>query len=215
VKHCLQALSKRFSDAVVKVDEATATAARLCKLYGTLACKGDSMPDRPHRRASIIETPERIEPVPLDALEALASEVPAAATPTSGAKRNPSTHDGFDIEQWLAQSGLEIIKGPESYRGGRRWTLRACPFNPEHQKPVVIELRSGALVYRCLHKSCSENDWKALRARIQPEYRECAQRTASVAARKSHPPAGSSADEAPLITDLVLDRLKQFYKTLP
>jgi hypothetical protein len=76
VKSCVKALSARFSDAVVNVDESTATPARLCKLYGTLTRKGDSTPDRPHRRSAILEVPERIDPVPLDALEALAAEAP-------------------------------------------------------------------------------------------------------------------------------------------
>ena len=85
VKRSLKALSKRFSDSMVKVDESTATAARICKLYGTQACKGDSTRDRPHRRAAIIDMPERIEPVSLDALEALAAEA-AAPTPTRAEK---------------------------------------------------------------------------------------------------------------------------------
>ena len=166
VKRCLRALSVRFSDPMVKVDESTATPARLCKIYGTLARKGDSTPERPHRRSSLLDVPERIEPVALGALEALASEAASAAPATHGVKAATTTRGSFDIDQWLAGCGLDIVKGPEAYGVGRRWTLRACPFNPDHAKPVVIQLASGALVYRCLHKSCDGNDWKAFRARI-------------------------------------------------
>jgi hypothetical protein len=178
VKRCLHALSARFSDSVVKVDESTATAARLCKLYGTLTRKGDSTPDRPHRRSALLATPERIEPVSIEALEALAAEVPA--TPKSAKKQNPSGRGAFDVEGWLAQSGLQVITGPEPYNGGRRWILRECPFNSEHDKPAVIELDSGALVFKFLHKSCAENDWKALRHRFDPDYRERVQPPISV-----------------------------------
>jgi hypothetical protein len=192
VKRCLQALSARFSDSIVRVDESTATAARLCKLYGTMARKGDSTADRPHRRSALLETPERIEPVPESMLEKLASEVAVAITRSRSERPNPSSLGSFDIDPWLAQSGLDIIGGAEPYKGGRKWTFRTCPFNPEHDKPVVIEHAGGALTYRCLHKSCSGNDWHALRRLIEPGYREFAR----------GPGAGTSSDDTPLITDL-------------
>lgn len=193
VKRCLKALAARYSDPVVKVDESTATPARLCKLYGTMARKGDSTPERPHRRSALIETPERIDPVPITALEALASEAVVALP--KAPKLEPLNRREFDIEQWLANSGLEIIKGPESYDGGRRWTFRECPFNPEHKKSVVIELSGGALVHKCLHKSCSQNGWKALRQMVEPDYRP----------DNLVSNGGSTAipeDDFPLITDL-------------
>ena len=170
VKQCLQALAARFNDSVVNVDEKTFNASRICKLYGTLARKGDPLAGRPHRRSRILEAPERVLPVSVEALERLAAGAPASCQPRSQRYRQDSSNRvlRFDIEAWLAQGVLDIIKGPEPYEGGRRWTLRECPFNPEHEKPVVLELSSGALVYRCLHRSCAQNDWKALRARIDP-----------------------------------------------
>ena len=44
----------------VDVDLTVYNAARICKLYGTLACKGDSTPERPHRRARLLEIPDQI-----------------------------------------------------------------------------------------------------------------------------------------------------------
>jgi len=55
LRRCLQALDLHFSDDRVAVDMTTANAARLVKLYGTLACKGDHRPDRPHRLSRIID----------------------------------------------------------------------------------------------------------------------------------------------------------------
>ena len=49
VRGVLEALSFRFSDGQVSVDTTTANAARIWKLYGTTARKGDSTEDRPHR----------------------------------------------------------------------------------------------------------------------------------------------------------------------
>jgi hypothetical protein len=167
IKRCLKALANRYSDEIVKVDEATANPARLCKLYGTLTQKGDPMPDRPHRPSKILEAPEHILPVPIEAIETLVAQV-KAPLPRNVARPQYDASPHFNIDGWLERSGLEVVKGPESYDGGRRWILRTCPFNPEHQKPAILELINGALVYKCFHASCSENDWKALRALIEP-----------------------------------------------
>jgi hypothetical protein len=75
VKPCLQVLAARFTDLTVGVDEKTFNPARICKLYGTLARKGDPMPERPHRRSMILDMPEYLTAVPEEALEQLAAEV--------------------------------------------------------------------------------------------------------------------------------------------
>jgi hypothetical protein len=55
VKRCLEALALRFNDDRVKVDQSVFNPSRIWKLYGTLSRKGDSLPDRPHRLARILE----------------------------------------------------------------------------------------------------------------------------------------------------------------
>jgi archaellum biogenesis ATPase FlaH len=110
-----------------------------------------------------------------------------------------SAANGFSIDEWLRSSGLDVIKGPEPYDGGRKWTLRTCVFNPEHEKPVIIELSCGALCYKCLHNSCTENDWKALRRLIDPRYSD--QARAPGAGTAPHT-SGNHDGYAPQITDL-------------
>jgi len=58
VKGVLEALAFKFSDEVVEVDTSTCNAARVWKLYGTTARKGDDAGDRPHRRSSLLKVPE-------------------------------------------------------------------------------------------------------------------------------------------------------------
>ena len=58
VQRILQALAGRFDDAVVKVDTSVHNPARIWKLYGTMACKGDDVPGRPWRMARIIDAPD-------------------------------------------------------------------------------------------------------------------------------------------------------------
>lgn len=57
VAGALAELNRRYSDDVVTVDVTSANAARIWKAYGTLARKGDSIPDRPHRVSKILEVP--------------------------------------------------------------------------------------------------------------------------------------------------------------
>jgi hypothetical protein len=57
VSAMLAMLDRRFSDEVVKVDLSSANAARIWKVYGTVARKGDNIPGRPHRISRILEVP--------------------------------------------------------------------------------------------------------------------------------------------------------------
>jgi hypothetical protein len=57
VKRILHALAARFDTPAVKVDQTVFNPARVCKLPGTWARKGDSTPDRPHRRSCLLEVP--------------------------------------------------------------------------------------------------------------------------------------------------------------
>ncbi len=57
VRRALEALAFRFDDDLVGIDQKVFNPARIWKLYGTPARKGDSTPDRPHRLARILEAP--------------------------------------------------------------------------------------------------------------------------------------------------------------
>lgn len=57
VERILRALAQRFDNAQLKIDRSVYNPARICKLPGTLACKGDDTPTRPHRRAKLLEGP--------------------------------------------------------------------------------------------------------------------------------------------------------------
>lgn len=59
VRRALEALSVRFDDEAVAVDTGVHNAARIWKLYGTTARKGDDTTDRPHRRSRILKVPSQ------------------------------------------------------------------------------------------------------------------------------------------------------------
>lgn len=57
VREVLESLAFRFGDDEVKVDTTTCNAARVWKVYGTVARKGDHVPERPHRRSKLLKVP--------------------------------------------------------------------------------------------------------------------------------------------------------------
>jgi hypothetical protein len=57
VSRILNALAERLNTDAVKIDRTVFNPARIVKLPGTLARKGDNVPDRPHRRAKLLEVP--------------------------------------------------------------------------------------------------------------------------------------------------------------
>lgn len=55
IKKALEYLHAEFSTDLVEVDRTVFNPARMCKVYGTVARKGDSIKQRPHRRSYIEE----------------------------------------------------------------------------------------------------------------------------------------------------------------
>ncbi len=62
----LRGIAARCAPDDVDIDLTVYNAARICKLYGTMARKGDSTTDRPHRRSSILEVPEYLATLRLE-----------------------------------------------------------------------------------------------------------------------------------------------------
>jgi len=59
-KDVLAGVAARCAHDDIGVDLTVFNAARICKLYGTMACKGDDMRERPHRRSRLLEIPDRL-----------------------------------------------------------------------------------------------------------------------------------------------------------
>lgn len=55
IKNVLKVIALKFDSDKVSIDPTVYNAARIWKLYGTLACKGDSTTERPHRIAKTQE----------------------------------------------------------------------------------------------------------------------------------------------------------------
>lgn len=171
IKRCLESLHAEFGDDAVKVDQSVFNPARIWKLYGTLACKGDDTPDRPHRMARILHLPEEfgMARVTRQQLEALAAKAPAKpAAATNGHHVGNGQAGQYDLEGFIARN-LEVLK-VKPYDGGQLWEI-VCPFNPEHNsgEAFVIRRGDGKLQAGCHHESCQQWIWDDLRARFDPK----------------------------------------------
>ena len=158
VKGALATLDALFSNDVITVDTANYNAARIWKLYGTMSRKGDSTPERPHRRAKILAAPPEMEVVPLERLQHLAELFPR--------DEPPKKSSGIDLAAWLAEHGI-AVRSTRPWQGGTLYVLAECPFSGAHRDGAfAIQFANGAIFAGCHHASCGggAQRWPELRA---------------------------------------------------
>lgn len=167
VSRCLQALKLLFDDEFVQIDSTVFNPARISKLYGTMAQKGASTKERPHRLSRIIQIPNQINNTPREMLEKLAGEYPDEL---NHQKSQQTTKGSFDVEEWLHEYGLRI-HAVKTWKDATRYVLEECPFDGSHKAPdaAVIKMASGAIVFKCLHNSCRGHNWHELRLKFEPD----------------------------------------------
>lgn len=171
VKRVLAGLDTAFSDDNVHVDQAVANAARLFRVPGALNQKGDGAPDRPHRVAQILSSPEAFEVVEEGMLKRVVDWAPETESgPPYQGKRNSGVQKGIeDIEDWVSSHGMEIAR-KKAWNGGVLLELDVCPFDENHRRTAsVVRFADGALSFRCFHDSCSDKKWRDLRRLCEPE----------------------------------------------
>jgi hypothetical protein len=159
-------LSERFQTDQILVDQATHNAARIWKLYGTLARKGDSIPARPHRLARILQEPDTRVSETAQLLSLFPSKpLPKPTTAPRSALNghaDPSTPTGdystLDVVGWFRSKGAygrELDPGQHAVD---------CPWIGEHSQTndathsdtVVYEAQGGAWPqFNCLHSHCT------------------------------------------------------------
>lgn len=170
LKQVLQTLSHRFSDEKAKVDETTYNAARICKLYGTMATKGDSTVERPHRPSKILSFPEEQVVIPREKMEELVKDMPRNSSLIKGTMKK--IKEQIDVDDYLEKHGIGVVSKSE-WNGGYRWVLDICPWNPEHtdHSAFVIQFADGGIAAKCHHNGCSQENWRTLRDKLEPNWR--------------------------------------------
>jgi putative DNA primase/helicase len=169
VHRTLKGLAMRFDTTTtegvrVQVDQTVYNPSRICKLYGTLACKGDHTMERPHRMARLLTVPSKHTPVPREKLEAIAA-LATAPQPRPVIRARERFGTPFNLGHWITEHQLDVYE-PTDYQGGTRWIFRVCPWNTEHtdRSAFLIQYANGAIAAGCQHNSCRGKGWKDLRA---------------------------------------------------
>jgi hypothetical protein len=164
----LKALAARFDNEVVKVDQKVFNSGRITKAYGTMACKGDSIRERPHRLSKMFKPPESIEIVSRDLLEALAAEAPRSEKKKTAEGSKSTTSGGWTPQ--LVESVLdkaELNRGEATdYKGAQRWQ-HDCLSDSSHKRPDAYTIlnEDGYAHHHCAHNSCidlKDEDWRSL-----------------------------------------------------
>jgi AAA domain len=189
VRRCVEAVGLYCGTDTVAVDPTVYNAARIWKLYGTVAAKGDAMSDRPHRLARILEGADMV-PAAATLLEQLAALRPVGSRPGGGGTR---AAESFDVRAWLARHDVTIRREKPWIAGATVLELGACPFNPTHARgeAAVILCVNGMLLFTCQHQSCAGKEWRDVRAHFDGAPTQRAARRVAVPA----PPHAAMAEE--------------------
>lgn len=170
IEKCLKVLAELFNTDYVKIDTTNSNPSRICKLYGTLAQKGTSTKERPHRMAKILSVPEVIEVTDITTLQALASELPDTPQPDysrRGSQTNNKTE--FDLLDFMHRNGMTYTE--DSNDRARIFKLDECPFDPSHRDgdSKIFLYRNGAIAFKCHHNSCRRYKWQDVRLKYEPD----------------------------------------------
>lgn len=176
IRKCLESIAFFHSDESCAIDTGVFNAARIWKLYGTVARKGDSIPERPHRRSRLISTPRKVELVEREVLEHLASLLPDPEYITrQQSKQHRTVTDvhgkkhQINLWEWLTEHGINVRK-EKTLNEGILFDLEQCPFSDAHRSGAyAIQFTNGNIFAGCFHNSCGSGAqrWPELRERFE------------------------------------------------
>ena len=166
IEKSLKTLDIIFSTNNASVDTSNHNPARICKLYGTLAQKGTSSKERPHRMSYIAKYPKPIKTTDVKYLKKLCEKYPKKEKPQ---KYNRFSPREFDLTSWLDKYGLRYQK--VSSCDVEKYILDHCPFDSNHKgkDAAIFRCRNGAIGFHCFHSSCQGKTWKDVRVLYEPE----------------------------------------------
>ena len=168
IAKCLKVLSMLFDSDKVKIDTTNSNPSRICKLHGTLAQKGTSTTERPHRMSRILSVPEEIKTTDESVLLALASELPEEA-PRDRRPVSMIPRQEFNVKDFMAKHGMTYEE--DSNDRAKIYKLDECPFDPSHKDgdAKIFEYSNGAIAFKCHHNSCRGYKWQDVRKKFEPD----------------------------------------------
>ncbi|WNF89789.1 DUF927 domain-containing protein [Vagococcus fluvialis] len=163
-KRILKILSAKFSNEKAKIDTSVFNPSRLGKLVGTVASKGKSTHERPHRVSRIISSPDDNVAISEDVLKkfidnhekilesATKGEVGKTITEASSNYSDQS----IDVELWLDSHNLSYLIKEGNAKGFQIFTFSKCPLKDHTNNSYGASLavnREGKVQFKCLHHS--------------------------------------------------------------
>lgn len=195
VRRVLQALAARFDTDGCKIDRAVHDPARLVKIPGTLARKGEPTPDRPHRRSRLLHPGDGVV-VPVQLLEAMAAGLAPSARPAAPAVAPVVLSDDPAGRVPRARAYLAALPAAVSGEGGHDATFRAAcaavvdfGLSQDEARPLLAEYNA-----RCV-PPWSE---KELEHKLSDAAKKAAEepgRVGRLLAAGGEPAAGEEGDE--------------------
>ena len=167
IKKFLSVLDVMFSDERIAVDTVNYNPARVCKLYGTLAMKGRSTEERPHRFSEIVYVPAQLKATKLVHIEKINVIMPDE--PEVKQYNSYSPRD-FDLDSWLRD--VAKLNFTKTQTGSvTKYILEKCPFDETHKgkDACIFVLPNGAIGFHCFHNSCSDKKWQDVRKLYEPD----------------------------------------------
>jgi len=169
VSKCLNVLHDVFQNDAVKIDTVNCNASRICKLHGTLAQKGFSTAERPHRMSRILSAEKEYKITNLDVLKRLAAELPDSEP----IQKTRETHQAqeFDLLDFMGQHGLTYSSTTTGAGNSTIYLLDECPFdhNHRHGDAKIFHYGNGAIAFKCHHNHCRGYKWQDVRKLFEPD----------------------------------------------
>ena len=172
-ENALKVLSERFSDEEVEVDTTVFNPARICKLWGTIAQKGATTPERPHRKAYIEPSvPSSVDVNDFTLLQALSAEF-EENKPSAPVQDTIQTEKKgkFDLRKFISDHNIPVKSIENTPDGTVKYILEHCLFDESHRgkDAAIFQKPDGSLGYKCFHNSCSDKHWKDVRLMFEPD----------------------------------------------
>lgn len=164
----VDALGMLFNDERIKIDPVIYNASRIARLPGTMSGKGRADDtERPQRMCRILSFPQEVRVNDNAYFEKIASLIPEPPKPS---RENDWGRESFDLQSFIRKHGI-AVKQEVRAAGGTRYILDHCIFDPNHKAKdaMIFQYDNGAIVYKCLHASCSQYRWRDVRLLYEPD----------------------------------------------
>ncbi len=159
ITKALAAIEARFRNDLVDIDVKVTNPARLWKVYGTTGRKGDSTPERPHRKSYLYPgQPETLDEIPvtdIDILRKLAALAPVA-TPAQGGRSTASQDPRSRGDKPAGPSSANLpapAAGATRFKGGELGPVQMERYLDHYGIAYKIKQKDAQTFYlldRCL-----------------------------------------------------------------